>query len=303
MRHLSKFSLAVLFAWLLIQEASALIAGSYNVRFDNPGDVAKGNPWPQRVPVIAGLIRFNRFDILGTQEGYHHQVQDLQKLLPDYSYVGCGRNDGKEKGEYAAIFYRKDKFILADSGTFWLSETPEKPSKGWDADLPRICTWAKLKKSEGGGHVFVFNTHFDHRGKLARVESAKLILRAIKNMSRGEPVILTGDFNVDQNTDSYREIHDSGVLADAFETAKERYALNGTANAFNPNSKTESRIDHVFHSPHFKTIRYGVLTDTYRTALADTTESKSGAFPGEVKFRNFEARLPSDHFPVLVEFE
>ncbi|RYD23692.1 MAG: endonuclease/exonuclease/phosphatase family protein [Verrucomicrobiaceae bacterium] len=303
MRFIAKITLAASFALMPFQASRALVAGSYNIRYDNPGDVEKGNSWQQRVPVIAGLIRFHEFDVLGTQEAFHHQLLDLQKLLPNYAYVGCGRNDGKEAGEHAAIFFRKDMFKLEDSGTFWLSQTPEKPGKGWDADLPRICTWAKLHKTEGGEVIFVFNTHFDHRGVQARLESARLIVTRIREIAKDEPVILTGDFNVDQNSESYRSLHDSGLLSDSFETAADRYALNGTANAFRPDSKTDSRIDHVFHTKQLKPVRYGVLTDTYRTPVPDSQESQSGNFPGEVKFRNFQTRLPSDHFPVLVEFE
>ena len=303
MRFISGITLAATLALLPCHQARALVAGSYNIRYDNQGDVEKGNSWPQRLPVIAGLIRFHEFDLLGTQEAFHHQVLDLQKLLPDYSFTGCGRDDGKEAGEHAAIFFRKDKFNLLDSGTFWLSQTPAIPGRGWDADLPRICTWAKLRKSDGTGNLFVFNTHFDHRGTQARLESAKLIVAKIKELAPDEPVILTGDFNVDQSSESYKALHDSGMLADSFETAADRYALNGTANAFKPDSKTESRIDHVFHTRQFKPVRYGILTDTYRTLVADSAETQSGNFPGEVKFRTYQTRLPSDHFPVLVEFE
>jgi endonuclease/exonuclease/phosphatase family metal-dependent hydrolase len=303
MRLLIKIIAVPLLACLTIGTAQALVVGTYNIRYDNKGDVENGNSWPQRLPIIAGLIRFHEFDILGTQEAYQNQLDDLQKLLPDFSHTGCGRDDGKDAGEHAAIFYRKDKFTLLDTGTFWLSETPGKPGKGWDADLPRICTWARLREIDGGEDLFVFNTHFDHRGVQARLESAKLILSRIKQIAGDAPAILTGDFNVDQTSESYKELHDSGILADSFETTADRYALNGTANAFRPESKTESRIDHVFHTRQFKPVRYGVLTDTYRTPLPDSEETQSGNFPGEVKFRKHEARLPSDHFPVLVEFE
>jgi endonuclease/exonuclease/phosphatase family metal-dependent hydrolase len=303
MRFLSGSTLALALTFLPIQVTQALVAGSYNLRNDNKSDVENGNAWAQRLPVIAGLIRFHEFEVLGTQEALHHQLLGLQKLLPAYSFTGCGRDDGHEAGEHTAIFFRKDRFNLLESGTFWLSPTPEKPSKGWDAHLPRICTWAKLAKVDGSGNLFVFNTHFDHRGAQARLESAKLILAKVQEIARDAPIILTGDFNVDQTSDSYRLLHDSSLLADSFETATDRYALNGTANAFRADAKTESRIDHVFHSPQLKPVRYGVLTDSYRVPLPDAAETQSGNFPGEVKFRKFEARLPSDHFPVLVEFE
>lgn len=303
MRLALTMTLAVLLAWIPYQVAEALVVGTYNIRYDNQGDVENGDSWTQRAPVVAGLIRFNQFDILGTQEGFYHQLMDLRRLLPAMTFTGSGRDDGKDAGEHAAIFYRKDRFELLDSGTFWLSPTPEHPGVGWDAALPRVCSWAKLRENNGGEPLFVFNTHFDHRGVQARLESAKLIVTKIRQIAGNAPVILTGDFNVDQHSESYKILHDSGMLADSYETAPDRFALNGTINAFDPQAKTDSRIDHVFHSPQFKPVRYGILTDSYRTPVPDAAESGSGNFPDEVKFHNYQTRMPSDHFPVLVEFE
>ncbi len=290
---------------LALTSVNALVVGTFNIRYDNKGDIVRGDGWEQRAPVVAGLIRFHNFDVLGTQEGLVHQLQKLRELMPEYAYIGRGRDDGKEHGEYAAIFFKKDKLRLRESGDFWLSATPEVAgSKGWDAELPRICTWARFEPAQGGRPFVVFNVHFDHRGVKARLESARLILAKVRKIAGNQPVILTGDFNVDQTSESYRGLVASGELTDAFETASIRYALNGTANAFNPQGKTESRIDHVFHSRHFKALRYGVLTDTYRAPLpAPKGDTKSGNFPHEVRFQQFQARLPSDHFPVLVELE
>ncbi len=288
----------------LIFPAHALIVGSFNIRYDNQGDVRGGNSWTQRAPVVTSLIRFHNFDIVGTQEVLHHQLLDMEKMLPEYSHFGKGRKDGEDGGERVSIFYKKDKFRLVEGGTFWLSETPDVPGEGWDASLPRICTWAKFEQKNGKEDFFVFNTHFDHQGVQARLESALLILRKIEEIAGDRPVVLTGDFNVNQTSESYRSLLASGTFSDACETAAIQYALNGTANGFNPNGKTESRIDHVFLTKHFKALRYGVLTDTYRMPLEeDAEETESGNFPREVKFRQFQARLPSDHFPVLVEVE
>lgn len=282
--------------------ADALIVGTFNIRYANNGDVERGNGWEQRAPVVAGLVRFHGFDVLGTQEVLHHQLQTLHGLLPEYAFTGRGRDDGKDRGEHVAIFYRKDRFQLVEHGDFWLSENPAVPGKGWDAALPRICTWAKLQPTSGARVFFVFNVHFDHVGVKARLESARLILAKMKEIAGDQPVLLTGDFNVDQSSESYQGLVASGELTDAFEVAPIRYALNGTANAFNPHGMTSSRIDHVFFSRHFKPQRYGVLTDTYRAPAAQpVAETQSGNFPKEVKFREFQARLPSDHFPVLVE--
>lgn len=295
------FFLAVL---LHLPSAHALIVGTYNIRYANQGDVERGDGWDQRAPVIAGLIRFHNFDVLGVQEALHHQLQTLQKLMPEYAYTGRGRDDGKERGEHAAIFYKKEKFRLLEGGDFWLSETTSVPSKGWDAALPRICTWVNLQSMDNQGSFFVFNVHFDHRGVQARLESSRLLLRKIKELASDRPFMLTGDFNVDQTSEGYRILAASGELADAYETAPIRYALNGTANAFNPDARTGSRIDHIFLSRHFKALRYGVLTDSYRSPRPRTQgDTASANFPREVKFGEFQARLPSDHFPVLVEVE
>lgn len=295
--------LLVLLAVLLhLPSASALIVGTYNIRYANRGDEERGDGWEQRAPVIGELIRFHNFDVIGVQEALHHQLQTLQKLMPEYAYTGRGRDDGKERGEHAAIFYKKEKFRLLEGGDFWLSETPTVPGKGWDAALPRICTWVKLQPVSDQRSFFVFNLHFDHRGVQARLESARLMVKKIQEMAGDQPTLLTGDFNVDQNSEGYRILTASGELADAYETASIRYALNGTANAFDPNAKTDSRIDHIFLSRHFKALRYGVLTDSYRApAPRASGDTASGNFPREVKFREFQARLPSDHFPVLVE--
>ena len=283
----------------------ATIVGSFNIRYDNPKDASNGDGWQERAPVIASLIRFHRFDVLGIQEAYAHQVDKLQSLLPAYAHTGCGRDDGKSAGEFAAIFYRKERYALKNSGTFWLSQTPEMPSVGWDAKLMRICTWVELEDIKNQETLFVFNTHFDHQGTVARLESARLILKSIRAIAADQPLVLVGDFNVDQNSEGYKIIQEATFLDDAFETAEEKYDLNGTMNGFKVNAYTDRRIDHIFHSPAFKVLRYGVLTDSYRapSKQVEASESSSTAFPKELKFKNYEARLPSDHFPILVELE
>lgn len=281
--------------------AQGMVVGSYNVRYDNQGDKNNGNGWEQRLPVIVDIIKFQEFHIWGAQEVLHNQLGDLLAGLPDYGYVGVGRDDGKTEGEYAPIFYHKDKIKQLKSGHFWLSENTDYPNKGWDAVLPRICTWGQFQDKKTKKKFWFFNLHMDHVGVEARSESAKLVMTKIKEMCKNEPVILTGDFNVDQTSPSYDVLHDSGVFQDSFETAKTRFALNGTFNAFNPNLKTNSRIDHIFVSPSFKVKKYGVLTDSYRSPKQESRTLQAGDFPKEVSFEDYENRLPSDHFPVVVE--
>ena len=277
-----------------------LTVASFNIRYNNPSDADKGNGWTQRCPVVCDLIRFHDFEIFGAQEVLHGQLLDLLAGLPGYDYVGVGRDDGQTKGEYAPIFYKKDKFEVLESGHFWLSEITDRPNKGWDAALPRICTWAKLKDHESGFGFFFFNLHMDHIGVEARKNSAKLVLKKITEMCGDQPVILTGDFNVDQTSSDYSILAESALLNDSYEVAKVKLALNGTFNDFKPDMKTDSRIDHVFVSPTFTVKRYGVLTDTYRTEIKDSQAEKSGNFPKEVSLTKYVARTPSDHFPVKV---
>lgn len=255
---------------------------TYNIRQLNEGDDSRGNGWTNRCPVIISMIEFNDFDILGTQEGFYSQLKDMEGGLADYVRIGVGRDDGKQEGEHSAIFYKKDRFDILDKGDFWLSTDTSRPNKGWDAALPRICSWGKFRDKVSGAEFVVFNLHMDHVGVEARRQSCKLILeKTSKLISEGTEVILMGDFNVDQKNEIYGIIADSGILRDSYYIADKRYATNGTFNNFNPSSFTDGRIDHIFLSPHFKVKRYGVLTDSYRSAKG-------------------EARVPSDHFPVVV---
>ncbi|NQD71505.1 endonuclease/exonuclease/phosphatase family protein [Sphingobacterium shayense] len=279
-----------------------LTIGSYNIRYDNKNDRPNGNGWDHRLPVISSLIQFIDYDILGCQEVLINQLEDLTQQLPGYAYVGVGRQDGKDAGEFAPIFYKKDMFNVLDSGNFWLSETPDKPSKGWDAALPRICTYIHLEEKNTGKKLWFFNLHMDHVGTKAREESSKLVVRRIKDMLKPhEAAVLTGDFNVDQNNPIYNIIEQSGVIRDSYVVAPLRYAWSGTFNAFDTNLFTDSRIDHVFVTEHLKVKNYAILTESYRAPKASSREVKKGDFPKELSFKDYEAKLPSDHFPIVVK--
>ena len=286
-------------------QAETMVVATYNLRNANGGDSTNGNGWGQRYPYIAQIVQFHGFDIFGTQEGKYPQLQDLRQAMPGYDYIGVGRDDGKQAGEHSAIFYRTDKFEVLEHGDFWLSEITDRPNKGWDAALPRICTWGHFLDLQTKRRFWFFNLHMDHIGVQAREESAKLVVAKIREMCKPkEFVILTGDFNVDQNNHIYTTFVSSGILADSYETAGRRYAPNGTFNSFNPSLKTDSRIDHIFVTPSVRVHDYGVLTDTYRTETAASGEEiKSGAFPKEVSLHSYDARTPSDHFPVVVRLE
>lgn len=276
-----------------------MTVATYNIRYANRGDSINGNGWMQRLPVIAQLVKFYDFDIFGTQEGLYQQIEGLKDSLQGYAYTGVGRDDGKQAGEHSAIFYKTAKFRLLEQGNFWLSTVTDMPNKGWDAALPRICSWGKFKVIDTGFEFYLFNLHMDHVGVQARAESAKLVLSKIAGFPSATPVILTGDFNVDQRNESYALINNSGQLKDSYEKAAVKYALNGTFNNFKPDNKSDSRIDHIFVSPAFTVQRYGILTDSYRLKTTDTAAAPiTGKQPGM-----FTARLPSDHFPVMVKLE
>lgn len=276
-----------------------LRVASYNLRYDNPGDSL--DAWPYRKETVAKLIRFHDFDIFGTQEVLHHQLEELSERLEGYTYIGVGRDDGKSAGEYSAVFFKKDKFRLLNNGTFWLSDDTARPNKGWDAALPRICTWGAFEEQETGLKFYLFNTHFDHVGVQARKESARLILKKINEIAGTGAVILTGDFNVDQTNESYKLIHTSERLTDSYERSPLKYGASGTFNGFNIHASTKSRIDHIFLTDHFKVLRHGILTDTYQAPGPDSIKEDSGNFPREVSLYRNQTRLPSDHYPVMVE--
>jgi endonuclease/exonuclease/phosphatase family metal-dependent hydrolase len=293
-------AIAILLLAVTPTNAQQLTVGTYNIRNHNHEDELQGNGWSQRCPVISKLVTFNDFDIWGAQEVLHDQLNDLVSAMPQYGYLGVGRDDGKTKGEYAPIFYKKSRFKVLKDGHFWLSEHMDYPNKGWDAACIRICTWGYFKDLSTKKKFWFFNLHMDHIGVVARRESAKLVLRKIREMCGSDPVILTGDFNVDQTHESYRLLANSGILQDSYKIADMSYTLNGTFNDFDTFSWTSSQIDHVFVSKQFHVYRFGILTDTYRTLrnTAEVVQEKDTL--KEISLKKYDIKMPSDHFPVKV---
>ncbi|MCU4163633.1 endonuclease/exonuclease/phosphatase family protein [Carboxylicivirga caseinilyticus] len=290
--------IVLLFIQCQCSKESSLTVATFNIRYKNQSDSINGNGWFQRAPVICDMIHYNDFDVFGAQEVLHTQLNDMLDRLPEYSFVGVGRDDGKTAGEYAPIFYKRSKLTLINSGHFWLSEVTDKPNRGWDAALPRICTWAQFIITDSNQDFWCFNLHMDHIGVEARKESAKLVLKKIEEMCGKESVILTGDFNVDQSSANYAILANSSILNDAYEISKTRLALNGTFNNFNPNLKTDSRIDHIFVSSDISVNQYGILTDTYRSEIPGYKMVTTPNSPQEIKMKEYIACTPSDHFPV-----
>ncbi|MFT4093451.1 MAG: endonuclease/exonuclease/phosphatase family protein [Niabella sp.] len=258
--------------------AQSYLFASYNLRFDNKNDT--GNLWKDRMPAVASLIRYHDFDIFGTQEGLLNQLEDLLRELPEYACYGKGRDDGATRGEHAAVFYKKELFSLLASGDFWLSETPDKPGPGWDATCcNRICSWVYLQDKKSKKRFYFFNVHFDHQGKVARVESSKLMLNKIKEITKGSPAILTGDFNAGRETEPYKIIAGSDLVRDSYKEVQHPYANNSSFNGFGKSLNDYEVIDHIFITSQFKAVKWGILTDTYF------------------------GKFPSDHFPVEASVE
>jgi len=231
---------------------------TYNIRYNNPGDGV--NAWPNRKDNVKALVKFHDADILCVQEALAEQFDALSENT-DFDFVGVGRDDGKRKGEFSAIFFDKTRFDKKDGGTFWLSETPDVPSKGWDAVLPRICSWVKLFDKLNKKEFIVFNTHYDHVGVKARIESAKLIKQKIQEIAPKLPVVYTGDLNVTPETDAIATI--KSFLQDAKEiTTEPPYGPTGTFNNFDFNSELKNRIDYVFVNNGFKVQKFAVLSDS-----------------------------------------
>ena len=283
--------------------SAQMLVGTYNIRYKNNGDSVKGNVWQKRCQVICDQVNFMSPDIFGAQEVLHGQLLDILDGLDGYGYVGVGRDDGKTAGEYAAIFYKTDRLRLLDQGNFWLSETPDRPGLGWDAACVRVCSWGKFagQTATDDEAFYFFNLHMDHVGVTARREGAKLVVSRIREIAQGVPVIVTGDFNVDQKDEIYTIFTTSGLLKDSYTSARLRFAENGTFNSFDTDLYTESRIDHIFVTPNIGVESYGVLSDSYWQPDSGSTASVKGSdAPREIDFSRYVRRQPSDHYPVFV---
>jgi endonuclease/exonuclease/phosphatase family metal-dependent hydrolase len=256
-------------------EPTDLRVMSFNIRYGTADDGA--DHWEKRRELLFATVEAFKPDLLGTQEVLAFQADELKKRLSGHGFVGAGRDDGKDKGEMTPIYFRTDRFEKLDEGHFWLSETPDKPgSKGWDTSLPRVASWVKLRDKATKREFYFLNTHFDHRGQKARLESAKLIRKRLGALPGNPPVVVTGDFNTGEGSEPYQAlVGGEGVkLIDSYRAIHpERAKDEGTFNGFQ-GTRTGPRIDWVLHTDHFAA-----------TAAAIDHTSKGG-------------RYPSDHFPV-----
>jgi endonuclease/exonuclease/phosphatase family metal-dependent hydrolase len=244
---------------------------TFNIRFNTSRDSL--NAWPFRKDKVASQILFHDVHLLGVQEALHEQMTDLQQSLPSYKYVGVARDDGKTKGEYSAIFYDTTRLQVLATKTFWLSLTPDVPgSKSWDAAVTRVVTWAKFRDSKTRKIFFAFNTHFDHMGKEARKESAKLLLQNIKTVAGTSPVIITGDFNAKPDDEPIRvieEVSNPLHLTNAKDiSAQPHYGPTGTFNGFGAKERDDDPIDYIFVKGAWKVKKHAVLSQTWQGRFA-----------------------------------
>src|SRR6188508_891198 len=278
--YMKKFFIAISFMISMGIQSQEMNVMTFNIRYNTKNDSL--NAWPYRKDNAASQIKFHNVHILGVQEALHEQVMDLGQSLSQYNYVGVGRDDGKTKGEYSAIFYDAARLKLLDSSTFWLSLTPEIPgSKSWDAAITRIVTWAKFTDLKTRKTFFVFNTHFDHIGKEARRESARLFRQKVKGIAGNSPVVITGDFNSKPSDDPIKILTDS-TDKDKFIDTKAvslspHYGPQGTFNAFSSKETDNEPIDFIFLKGKWKVSQHATLSQTWG------------------------GRFSSDHFPVFAK--
>lgn len=267
-------SIFLLTTVLFVKAQTEVKVMSFNIRLDLKSDGE--NWWEKRKDKVAGLVNYYEADFVGLQEVVHNQLLYLKDSLRGYGFIGVGRDNGKEAGEYSCIFYRKDKYTVVEQSTFWLSPTPGVPSKGWDAALNRVCTYGLFKNNKTKNLIWVFNTHFDHMGKLARLESAKLIIKKINELNtKNYPVIVSGDFNSRPGDGPAQYM--MANMQNSRSISKMVYGAADTWNAFKFHEKPDGCIDYIFVSndKRITVSKFATITDSY------------------------EMKYPSDHFPVL----
>jgi endonuclease/exonuclease/phosphatase family metal-dependent hydrolase len=255
--------------------ASDLGVTSFNIRYGTANDGE--NRWPLRRELLMEVVRQDNADIIGLQEAQHDQIVEMTTALPAYGVIGVGRDDGATRGEYAAILYRRDRFHVAESGTFWFSDTPAiVASRSWGNTITRICTWARLVDRKGGA-FWVFNVHLDHQSQPSRERSTALLAERIRGRSApDEPVIVTGDFNVGENNAALPVLVGGAtpLLVDTFRRLYPAATEVGTFTGFDASRTTGDKIDYVLVTPGVEVLSAAII----RTAK--------------------DGRLPSDHFPV-----
>jgi endonuclease/exonuclease/phosphatase family metal-dependent hydrolase len=266
---------------LVAQEDETIRVMSFNIRLDTRDDGI--NQWGNRKDDLCAEVLKQNPHVLGVQEAMNNQMVDLRRCMRGYKSIGVARDDGKKQGEFSALFYKKKSLKPVRSGTFWLSETPEVPgSRGWDAACNRVVTWAEFKDRKTGDKFLVFNTHFDHLGDTARIESAQLIIRKVAELANDLPVVLMGDFNITAKHRAYRILtfpENEVVLIDSRLKALHKTGPEHTWVTFDPDFEASDIIDFIFTSLNVQVVNHKI-----------------------VDFRESGKHL-SDHLPVLTEIK
>lgn len=270
-----KLIYVILFVCVPYIFANSLVLGTWNVRYANTQDSIDGNGWGKRLNKIVDMVRFYDFDILLLQEPDSNQVRDVASRLIGYDLIKT------DSSSYHPIFYKKEKINLSEMGQFWFSEDGTSHAKGWDARYPRFCSWARMEYDNRS--FYVFNAHWDHKGREARKASAKLALTEIEKIAGQNMAIFAGDLNTDTDSSPYNTLKESPLLEDSKDLAKISYMPNRTFTLFNVNDYAGWQLDHIFVTPIMSILKYGILDDRY--------------------YDGRRWRYPSDHLPVMIRFE
>ena len=255
---------------------------TFNIRYGTADDGA--NSWEYRKDIVFDLLAEYAGDVMGLQEALDFQVREIQRALPQYGHVAVGRDDGKKAGETCAIFYRRNRFDLADSGTFWFSNTPWKPSKHWGNEIPRICSWVRLTETASGNSFYVYNVHLDHQSQVSREKSAELLAKEIFHRATDDPYIVMGDFNMEMDNPAMLYLQRIGVqtpyprLVDTWQMLYRAEERAGTFHGFERNL-SGANIDHILVRDDTELVEVGIDR------------------------RAFNGQYPSDHFPVFAEIK
>jgi endonuclease/exonuclease/phosphatase family metal-dependent hydrolase len=280
-RTLRPFALAVVTAVLaptLAVAAEPMTVMTFNIRYGTARD--GDNHWTLRRTFLFDVVREQSADIIGLQEALDGQIREITEAVPGYAVVGVGRDDGRTAGEYSAILVRKDRFNVAEAGTFWFSDTPAVPgSTSWGNRITRICTWARLIDRDGTAFWF-FNVHLDHESQPSRERSTELLLRRIDARAfPGEPVVVTGDFNVGEDNPAILTMLGAKAFVDTYRVIHPDEKQVGSFSNFKLDSIDGPKIDYVLVQPG---------TDVLRAEIVRTAR---------------DGRYPSDHFPVVARIQ
>lgn len=268
----------LLLQFVLVSAQNSLNVMTFNIRYNNKGDSL--NAWAYRKDFAASQVLFHEVNILGVQEALADQIKDLEERMPGYKRIGGGREDGKEKGEFSAIFVDESRLEILETQMFWLAEQTDVPGvKGWDAAITRMVTWARLKDRKTKKVFYVFNTHFDHMGPVARKESAKLVLEKITRIAGNSPVILTGDFNARPADEPIKVLTDDANPMRVFDTKAisktGHYGPTGTFTGFRSKENSDDPIDYIFYKNKVTVLQHATISQSW------------------------QGHFSSDHFPVF----